>query len=231
MRALLVTLEAPMRSWGGLSLGDDRGSLNHPTASGMLGFLGACAGIDRADRALLSRWYAGWDVITISEKSPSMMVDYQSSRNSKMADGKLNPNAVISSRAYLLSAIECVAFVERSPSDLFDAAVAGIANPTFSPFVGRRSNPLMAPPRAEVFDCELHSDVAAKLLERWNRETGSKPYQMIAPVGLLNGEAMPGTIRLMKSIPDERVGALATHSSALREFIVSRERNTAKEAA
>lgn len=229
MRAILATLEAPMRSWGGISLGDDRNSLTHPTASGMLGFLGACAGVDRHDKALLDRWYGGWDVITISERAPAMMVDYHSASDSRQIDGKRNVNAVISQRTYLLSTVECVAFIERTESELFAAALSGLATPAYTPFVGRRSNPLMAPPDAQALVCDSASEVVESLRQRWNLASGGKPFLMIAPAGVLERSATDRV--LMKAIPDERHGSTYAHSSVMREFHVGLEKNKLEEGA
>lgn len=222
MRAILATLAAPMRSWGGASLGDDRDTLTHPTASGMLGFLGACAGVDRDNKALMARWYGGWDVITFSERAPAMMVDYHSACASRMAEGKHNVNAVITQRAYLLSSIECVAFVLRADaeSDLFDAALLGLATPVFTPYVGRKSNPLMAPPCAEVIECATASDVAERLRTRWNEATGNQLFLMIAPAGMLE-RPIEHCVTLLKSVSDERSGALGAHASVMREFYLN----------
>lgn len=209
-----------MRSWGGISLGDDRGSLPHPTASGMLGFLGACAGIDRDDKLMVNRWYAGWDVVTVSERTPTVMVDYQSSHGSRQGNGDQNNNAVISNRAYLLSGVECVAFIERNVDELFDIAIRGLNAPVFTPYIGRLCSPLMAPPDAEIVECASVTEIAEKLRNRWISKTGNTPFLMIAPAGALD-QAMPDCVRYAKSLPDERNGALSTHASVMREFHIS----------
>lgn len=181
MKTLVLSLRGPWRSWGGLSIGDDRWTTTRPTASAALGLLGACAGIDRHTPELVEAWYRSWSVITASAKhwqmgrqgiDATLTSDYQTAHNSLKMDGSLNDAAVVSRRGYLEGAREVVALILNADAEegFYDLAVRGLKNPVYPPFLGRRSNPLSEPPMRPDghFDAGSMAQVMSSLLTRLN---------------------------------------------------------------
>lgn len=244
MKTILLTLRGPLRSWGAMSIGDDRWTTDRPTASAAIGLLGACAGIDRKNPALLSQWYSSWRVISASATAwrqgrrrfaPAIRSDYQTARDSLGMDGSTREHAVVSRRAYIEEGREVCALVlhDNADSALFDLAVKGLASPVYTPFLGRRSNPLSQPPADanSVQDFASVDDVVQALLDRLGQ-----PGLMEAPVtigaveicadaGWLDGWRLaqatlaqpPSVVR--QSVADDRMGGQRTHASRAIDVI------------
>ena len=58
MKHLALYLRAPLQSWGASSKFGDRGTLDAPTRSGLLGLLAAACGVDKNDEARDREWLA-----------------------------------------------------------------------------------------------------------------------------------------------------------------------------
>jgi CRISPR system Cascade subunit CasD len=227
MKALLLSMEAPMRSWGTLSLGDDRGTLMHPSASGAIGFLAACVGIDRNDRQGLERWFGTWDVASVSPHAPLLLVDYQTASNSREVGGGIKSDPVVSRRSYLLSPLEVFAFFQKDGgSDLVEVAAAALEQPVFTPYAGRRSCPLMAPPRHVVVDVESADDIARLLMERWASECearGDSPIDAVLMMSAGLVAQVPGNARrYTRFIANERSTWMQTYGTAPKDFFLLR---------
>lgn len=184
MKTLILSLKGPLRSWGSMSLGDDRWTDMRPTASGVLGLLGACAGIDSRNTDLVAQWYHSWSVITASATdwtrdgrrlSRTIRQDYQTAHNSLKMDGSENTAkgekvAVVSLRGYLENARDVVAVTLRDGASeaLYDLAVRGLAEPVYTPSIGRRSNPMSEPPLnvGDAWDPQDLNEVMGRLLGR-----------------------------------------------------------------
>lgn len=153
MRGVAVVLRGPLRAWGEQSLGDNRDTQLYPTASALLGFVGACAGVDRHDDRAMDQWYGAWDCLSVTapiqdHRLPMRMSDFQTARNSLNTSGETVKDAVISYRGYLQETVDVAVLTLRPHADpaLLDEAEAGLQNPVFTPFLGRKSNPLSALP-------------------------------------------------------------------------------------
>lgn len=183
MKAIVVSLRGALRSWGAASLGDDRWTQMRPTASAIVGMVGACAGIDRHDKSLSQAWYSSWDVVSASATDwsvdgragvmPGVRSDFQTAQNSMDMSGGLNEDAVVSRRGYLEEARESAAIVLRqgASEQLFDLAVAGLKRPVYTPYLGRRSNPLAEPMLASdgiAIGCDK-PEIVNKVIERLRR--------------------------------------------------------------
>ncbi|MCP4700885.1 MAG: type I-E CRISPR-associated protein Cas5/CasD [Gammaproteobacteria bacterium] len=242
MRALLLALQGPLRSWGSMSLGDDRDTLEIPTASAVVGFLGACAGIDRHTPAALDAWYSAWDVMTLSVRryrykpekgfselrGPRLRVDFQSAHNSLSMEGKTLKDAVIGNRGYLEEALDIVALILRKQArpELAELALLGLRTPVFTPYLGRRSNPLSDFPLnpvnggiAEADDYEMLADTLLEGLHETMAEKSCTPEEavLVVPGGWL--ETWKGGRPLYaKNLPDQRNGANLTYAQRLCDW-------------
>lgn len=241
-----MSLRAPLRSWGALSIGDDRWTERYPTASAVLGLAAACVGIERSDGARLACWFGAWDVVSLSAEAwqaggptqdrrnagdrplvPGLRPDYQTAHDSLKMDGSTNDEAVVSLRGYIEQAHEAAALVlrEGASAELVDVAVAALRAPAFTPYLGRRACPLQEPllvPQLHTVDGS--ADEVAQALERVldtpglmsNAAVRWKSATLVAPVGLLD-EAPRRRKLHTEPVPDERLGARAIYATRLTQ--------------
>ena len=66
MKYLALYLRAPLQSWGASSKFGDRGTLDAPTRSGLLGMIAAACGIDKNDEARDREWLARTAPLSLS---------------------------------------------------------------------------------------------------------------------------------------------------------------------
>lgn len=253
MKTIILNLRGPWRSWGAMSIGDDRWTTSRPTASAALGLLGACAGVDRHASALVERWYRSWHVVSASalhwwlgqqELAPVTSADYQTASGSFKIDGTVNADAVVSRRGYLEHSREAVALVLAHDADsaLYERAVAGLHNPVFPPYLGRRCNPLSEPPvrPGDVFEATDAAHVADALLARLSLPGLMEPAvsvqeaEICAEAGWLDGwreKAGAAVLSVVRQgVSDERTSPNGLQHG-LRTVDVIRVRPLAAEAA
>lgn len=217
MQAIVLLLKGALRSWGGLSLGDNRDTLSYPTASAATGLLGAMAGIDRNDVEALNTWFQSWQCMTLTASSqgkgvPEMLWDFQTARGSLDTSGNERKFPVVSSRAYLQDTLDVIALVlePHASQDLLFRALQGARNPVYTPCLGRICNPFGAPPWPPKKDILVEGSaqhLAETMVEWIQEERGSKPLKALltAPAGWLRD--WPGGSRAYrKGIQDRRLG-------------------------
>ena len=77
---LTARLFGPMASWGEVAAGELRPTQDHPTRSAVLGFLGACLGIDRADHQAHRDLSDGLYLGVFVEHAGTMIEDYHTTQ-------------------------------------------------------------------------------------------------------------------------------------------------------
>lgn len=198
MRALLMTLSAPLRSWGGVAVGDTRPSEWAPTQAAVIGLLGAVVGLRRNDPHV-AEFYAGYDVWAASGpkvrrergEAGGLAFDFQTIANSVGGDGKPWDDTIVSRRGYLADWVDVVAVVPResAPVDLAELATR-MDCPTFAPYLGRKAFPLSAPLIPDLVEL-TDEELARQLWERWLSAGGDREQgQMLLPAGTLS--SLPG---------------------------------------
>ncbi len=237
MKAIILKLRGPLRSWGAMSIGDDRWTTNRPTASAAIGLLGACAGIDHHQPELVAQWYRSWSVISASALqwsvghrhfTPSLRTDFQTARNSLKMDGSENEEAVVSRRGYLEEAREVCAIVFQDNADpaLFDLAVKGLQFPVYTPFLGRRSNPLSQPmsdSNSILVNVDLNDLVDRTIVELSKSGLMEEEPVFVSEIELSANAGLLDAWRESKvdldasvvrqSVADDRISGARTHSS------------------
>ena len=171
MRHLALYLRAPLQSWGASSKFGDRGTIDAPTRSGLLGLIAAACGIDKNDEARDHKWLdcaAALSLSVLAFRRGSRMTDYHTvgARYDKddpwqkrmipvTADGK--PRGTdLTHRDYLMDSVFGVVI---SGDDKIVAEMAeGLANPVWGVWFGRKSCIPTEPILVGVFD----SDEAAR---------------------------------------------------------------------
>jgi len=240
MDALILTLQGHLRSWGGMSLGDNRETRDHPTASALIGLLGACAGVDRHDDAALDAWFSAWDCVTLTanrygHEPPVLLMDFHKASNSLDTSGKTNPNAVIGHRGYLQETVDVVAFMLQPHADptLLERARQGIRTPVYTPYLGRRSNPFSALPwlpDAEPLVEGSPGEIADMLIQRLQKARTDEAQRipplrgrLFAPTGWLAPDWNEGRAYRL-AVPDRRLGAPVSYGQRMVDlFYVNRE--------
>lgn len=145
---LALLFDAPMQSWGISSRFQNRGTLAHPTRSGILGLFCAAAGASkgsRQEKELLAA-LAGVRITTIElpglaagaehRLPPRRLRDYHTVQGTWIADGKPNPNAVVTRRDYLTDARFGV--VVSGPNELVSRLGRSLENPVWGVWFGRK---------------------------------------------------------------------------------------------
>jgi CRISPR system Cascade subunit CasD len=155
---LTFRLYAPFASMGGVAVGEQRDGWMRPGRSALLGLIGACLGIDRADEdaqaALATFYHLGMLVLS----SGPTLIDYHTAqtpsarrgvryatRADELAD-RHTLNTVLTRRAYRPDLLALIAVAaDRSPRWPLAAIAAAMRTPVFTPYLGRKSCPLGLP--------------------------------------------------------------------------------------
>jgi CRISPR system Cascade subunit CasD len=190
MQSLFVTLKGPLRSWGALSIGDNRETNFYPTASAILGLAGACIGVDQKNKKETTAWYTGFSVITISAIKyimqypsqnqeaviePALLTDFHTVQNSLAMNDESRSDTIISERDYITDGLDVAALVPRhnEAEGWLENLVSAFIQPTYTPFLGRRGN-VFSEPVLEQGDkvCEFASisDLTEKLFHRFAKQ-------------------------------------------------------------
>jgi CRISPR system Cascade subunit CasD len=146
---LILKLAGVMQSWGSHTYEDYRPSLGFLSRSGLLGLLGACLGFRRDDKnsQLALAQSVRFAVRVDNQPFPSVkLTDFHTVCNARKVGGKVSDYPVVSRREYLCDAAFTIAVggTPGTPLRLAELAQA-VQRPIFTPFLGRRSCPLLRP--------------------------------------------------------------------------------------
>ena len=171
MKQLALYLRAPLQSWGAASKFGDRGTIDVPTRSGLLGLIAAACGIDKNDEARDREWLARaakLKMTVVAFRRGDRMTDYHTvgARYDKddpwerrmipvTAEGK--PRGTdLTNRDYLADSI--FGAVLAGDDALVGEMSEGLADPVWGVWLGRKSCVPTEPILVGVFD----SDEAAR---------------------------------------------------------------------
>lgn len=163
-RFLILRLDGPMQAWGTHTFEDYRPANIFPTRSGLLGLIGACLGIERADREALVRLAEGVELTVRADrvamrpelemetegqpppKTAIKLADYHTVLNARKVGGSTRKFPVESRREYLYDAAFTVAIGERDDAPIGQDRIAeALRRPRYTPVLGRRSCPIARP--------------------------------------------------------------------------------------
>ena len=167
MKHLALYLRAPLQSWGASSKFGDRGTLDAPTRSGLLGLLAAACGIDKNDESQDREWLARaaqLSMTVLAFRRGDRMTDYHTvgARYDKndpwqkrmiptTPDGK--PRGTdLTHRDYLADSV--FGTVLSGDDALVSEMAQGLANPVWGVWFGRKSCIPTEPILAGVFESE-----------------------------------------------------------------------------
>lgn len=171
---LILKLCGPMQAWGSHTYEDYRPTQAFPTRSGVLGLLGACIGIQRENRDLLLALNASIQIAVRADRKEGRdtvtITDFHTVQEARKVDGKTNPNPVVSRREYLCDAEFTVALrLDKNSPFTTTQLIQALKKPIFTPFLGRRSCPLVRP----IFETEVEANNLTEAL------SSIEPYQGI----------------------------------------------------
>jgi CRISPR-associated protein Cas5/CasD subtype I-E len=138
MKYLVLRLSAPLMAFGEGDYWDIRGTGIFPTKSAIVGILASCFGYDRNETEKISHLSDSISVSARQDSKFSLLRDYHTILDTLKADGKKNPNAVISIRQYLMEA-EFSVLVSTNDKELHEQIKKALLNPEWPPFLGRKS--------------------------------------------------------------------------------------------
>jgi len=159
---LIIKLQGAMQAWGGHTFEDYRPSHIFPTRSAVVGLLGACLGIDRADIQGIADLNASFELTVrgdqrkvqteqfgqIKKKTLTMqkMTDFHTVLDARKVDGAPRKDAIISHREYLCDAEFSLALGFRNNAVFsLEKVKDAIQKPHYTPSLGRRSCPIQRP--------------------------------------------------------------------------------------
>ncbi|MEE3504184.1 type I-E CRISPR-associated protein Cas5/CasD [Acidiphilium acidophilum] len=200
---LTATLYAPFASFGGLAVGERRGSERHPTRSALIGLLGAALGTDRADEAAQHALAQGYGFATQTLASGRLLTDYHTAqmpgargkrrfatRREELQAAELG--TVLTSRDYRTDALFSLALWPREAAPFTLQAIANaLKTPRYTLCLGRKSCPLGLPLAPRITD---HPSAVAALHAHWHTEP--RPPEAAIRRAL---HAAPGEITLDRS--------------------------------
>lgn len=150
MTTLLLTLRAPLQSWGTSSRFARRTTDDHPSKSGITGLFAAALGRRRTEAV---EDLLGLRMAVRLDVRGSIMRDFQTAVN--LRSGVAMP---LTSRYYLQDAVFVVAV--SGDSALLEGIASAISSPHFPLYLGRRSCVPVEPLVAKLVNSEARSAIA-----------------------------------------------------------------------
>lgn len=161
-----------MASFGDVTVGERRSGWDRPARSAVLGLIGACLGLDRADDPAQAALAEGYGVALLCRSPGRLLADYHTTqvpptrRGRRFATRAEELDApdlatVLTRRDYRVGAWHLAAVTARDDArwPLADLAAA-MERPVFTPYLGRKSCPLGLPLAPMILDA---TDMVAAL--------------------------------------------------------------------
>lgn len=192
---LTFALVAPLASFGDVAVGERRSGWDRPARSAVLGLIGACLGIERADGEGQAALTGGYRVALLCHAPGRMLADYHTAQVPSTLRGRRfttraeeldapDLNTVLTRRDYRLAAWHLGAVTAKEGARWPLAALAAaMERPVFTPYLGRKSCPLGLPLGPEIAEAE---DAVAALVARHaaGREARFRPRLADPSAGL-----------------------------------------------
>ncbi|MBS3896247.1 type I-E CRISPR-associated protein Cas5/CasD [Silanimonas sp.] len=201
MPTLLITLDAPMQSWGTRSRFDQRDTELEPSKSGVIGLLAAALGRPReADVDDLATLRFGVRV----DRAGTLAKDFHTAQNILKADASGRQDTAVTERHYLAEAA-FTAGLEGSDRQFLGHLHAALQAPHWPLFLGRRSFPPGLPLVGDVERYVVDSPLMEALTTFPLRPLhGDAPSAARACVLWLEHDAPTGHVRHDQPIDDFR---------------------------
>jgi CRISPR system Cascade subunit CasD len=162
---LLLTLYAPLASWGDIAVGEFRGSWDRPSRSAVLGLVAAALGLERDDQDAHDALDAGYGLAVRVDAAGAPLVDYHTAQTADAATVRKRRPAtraelldvadrqtILSRRTLRQDALATVALWARDGARWpLDTLRNALRHPHFVLYAGRKANVFGLPldPRVE----------------------------------------------------------------------------------
>lgn len=172
---LTFALVAPLASFGEVAVGERRSGWDRPGRSAVLGLIGACLGIERADDDAQAALGTGYAVSLLCHAPGALLADYHTAQVAPAARGRrfatraaeldaADLGTVLTRRDYRVGAWHLGAVTARDGARWALAELAAaMERPVFTPYLGRKSCPLGLPLAPALTEAD---DAPAALLHR-----------------------------------------------------------------
>ena len=174
MRFLLLTLYAPMGSFGEIAVGERRMSWARPGRSAVLGLVAAASGIERTDEDAHRNLEAGLYYAVRTDAPGRPFIDYHTAQTPKARKGRTfatrrgelesgDLHTVLSSREWRSDACFTVSLWPRVKDAVdLDEMADALRRPCFTLYLGRKSAPLGLPLNPAVIEADTFMDAFDK---------------------------------------------------------------------
>lgn len=174
---LLLTLYAPLTSWGDIAVGEFRGSWDRPSRSAVLGLVAAALGIEREDQDAHDALDGGYGLAVRADLVGAPLVDYHTAQTvdattvqkrkpatrAELLDVR-DRQTILSRRTYRQDALSTAAMWAREGARWpLDALREALSHPRFVLYAGRKANVFGLPLDPRVEEAET---LAAALARR-----------------------------------------------------------------
>ncbi len=200
MRFLLLTLYAPMGSFGEIAVGERRMSWARPGRSAVLGLVAAASGIERTDEDAHRNLEAGLYYAVRTDAPGRPFIDYHTAQTPKARKGRTfatrrgelesgDLHTVLSSREWRSDACFTVSLWPRVKDAVdLDGMADALRHPCFTLYLGRKSAPLGLPLNPAVIEADTFMDAfdkrqpnaEEKEVLKYLRSRDTAPTRMIA---------------------------------------------------
>lgn len=166
MHFLVFHLHGPLASWGDIAVGEVRPSFPAPTRSALLGLLAACLGIPREAKDAFETLSQSLQFAVRVDADGARLDEYQTislpeGRGHSMAPTRrveeqyARENTMQTYRAHFTDALYTV-FVRTSDAKAMplETLSEALTHPIFTPYLGRKANPLDVPMCPKIIQCE-----------------------------------------------------------------------------
>lgn len=208
MRWLIVSLEAPLASFGEAAGNAQRGTAMRPTRSALIGLAGAALGILRDDAADQEKLSSSFTTATRTLDAGHLMRDFHTYQSVPQAKGIFSTRAKalasgeavtsITEREYRCDGKWQAAFGEKSDAGFkLEELSQAFSQPYFSLWLGRKSCPLSRPLGAMIVDHEILEVAFDEHAKHWQLEIKNGARTLIAT------DVQPKTKSLQRKRMDE----------------------------
>jgi len=157
-RYLTFALVAPLAAFGSIAVGERRSGWDRPARSAVLGLVGACLGLDRADDEAQAALAEGYGLALLCYAPGRLLADYHMTQVPSAKRGRRfatraeelaapDLNTILSRRDYRCGAWHLGALWARAETVRWpiEALAEAMERPGFVPYLGRKSCPLGLP--------------------------------------------------------------------------------------
>jgi len=239
-RFLLITLAAPLASFGELAGHERRGTLAHPTRSALLGLLGAALGVRRDDDNAQKALALGYETALRVDRPGEAMQDFHTIQTVQRSP-KLHPrtradalrrgkvNTTITRRDYRMDVLFTAAIVARENARWpLETLKDALEKPRFTLWLGRKSCPLSLPLAPRIVEATSMLDALRQsgasltekqeeMLRRAASRPGDNPYAAIDAALPIAGTNTP---HRLERINDQPLDRRRWHFTSRREAII-----------